>query len=62
MAGQGRRPALDGVRTLLAFVRLVPVVMPFGIGIGNAPGVIVTVIFAVPPSSGSRTSASSSTG
>lgn len=41
------RPVLDGMQTVPAFVYLVPVVMLFGIG--NVPGVIVTVIFAVAP-------------
>ena len=41
------RPVLDAMQTIPAFVYLVPVVMLFGIG--NVPGVIVTVIFAVPP-------------
>jgi glycine betaine/proline transport system permease protein len=41
------RPILDGMQTIPAFVYLVPVVMLFGIG--NVPGVIVTVIFALPP-------------
>jgi glycine betaine/proline transport system permease protein len=41
------RPILDGMQTIPAFVYLVPVVMLFGIG--NVPGVIVTVIFAVAP-------------
>ena len=41
------RPVLDGMQTIPAFVYLVPVVMLFGIG--NVPGVIVTVIFAVAP-------------
>ena len=41
------RPALDGMQTIPAFVYLVPIVMLFGIG--NVPGVIVTVIFAVAP-------------
>ncbi len=41
------RPLLDGMQTIPAFVYLVPVVMLFGIG--NVPGVIVTVIFAVAP-------------
>ena len=41
------RPVLDGMQTIPAFVYLVPIVMLFGIG--NVPGVIVTVIFAVPP-------------
>jgi glycine betaine/proline transport system permease protein len=41
------RPLLDGMQTIPAFVYLVPVVMLFGIG--NVPGVIVNVIFAVAP-------------
>ncbi|MFV0601912.1 MAG: glycine betaine/L-proline ABC transporter permease ProW [Brachymonas sp.] len=41
------RPVLDAMQTTPAFVYLVPVVMLFGIG--NVPGVIVTVIFALPP-------------
>lgn len=41
------RPALDAMQTTPAFVYLVPIVMLFGIG--NVPGVVVTIIFAVPP-------------
>ena len=41
------RPVLDGMQTIPAFVYLVPVVMLFGIG--NVPGVIVTIVFAIPP-------------
>jgi glycine betaine/proline transport system permease protein len=41
------RPLLDAMQTLPAFVYLVPVVMLFGIG--NVPGVLVTIVFAVPP-------------
>ncbi|MCX2546649.1 glycine betaine/L-proline ABC transporter permease ProW [Pseudomonas sp. COW5] len=41
------RPVLDAMQTLPAFVYLVPVVMLFGIG--NVPGVIVTIIFSVAP-------------
>lgn len=41
------RPVLDAMQTLPAFVYLVPVVMLFGIG--NVPGVIVTIIFSVSP-------------
>lgn len=41
------RPFLDIMQTILAFVYLVPVVML--IGIGNVSGVIVTIIFALPP-------------
>ena len=41
------RPLLDLMQTIPAFVYLVPVVML--IGIGNVAGVIVTVVFALPP-------------
>ncbi|ESX09710.1 MULTISPECIES: ABC transporter permease subunit [unclassified Mesorhizobium] len=41
------RPILDTMQTIPSFVYLVPVVMLFGIG--NVPGVIVTIIFALPP-------------
>ncbi|TBW53744.1 proline/glycine betaine ABC transporter permease ProW [Marinobacter halodurans] len=41
------RPILDAMQTTPAFVYLVPIVMLFGIG--NVPGVIVTIIFAVAP-------------
>ncbi|MDD3448019.1 MAG: glycine betaine/L-proline ABC transporter permease ProW [Gammaproteobacteria bacterium] len=41
------RPVLDAMQTLPAFVYLVPIVMLFGIG--NVPGVVVTIIFALPP-------------
>lgn len=41
------RPVLDTMQTIPAFVYLVPVVML--IGIGNVSGVIVTIVFAVPP-------------
>ena len=41
------RPVLDKMQTLPAFVYLVPVALQ--IGIGNVPGVIVTIIFALPP-------------
>ena len=41
------RPVLDAMQTTPAFVYLVPVVMLFGIG--NVPGVIVTIVFALPP-------------
>jgi glycine betaine/proline transport system permease protein len=43
----GVRPVLDTMQTIPAFVYLVPVVMM--IGIGNVSGVIVTIIFALPP-------------
>ena len=41
------RPLLDTMQTIPAFVYLVPVVMLMGIG--NVSGVIVTIIFALPP-------------
>jgi glycine betaine/proline transport system permease protein len=41
------RPILDFMQTIPSFVYLVPVVMLFGIG--DAPGVIVTCFFAIPP-------------
>lgn len=41
------RPVLDAMQTTPAFVYLVPVVMLFGIG--NVPGVVVTIVFALPP-------------
>ncbi len=41
------RPILDIMQTIPPFVYLVPIVMLFGVGI--VPGVIATIIFAVPP-------------
>lgn len=41
------RPILDVMQTLPGFVYMVPVVML--VGIGNVPGVIVTIVFALPP-------------
>lgn len=41
------RPIMDAMQTTPAFVYLVPVVMLFGIG--NVPGVVTTIIFALPP-------------
>lgn len=41
------RPILDFMQTMPSFVYLVPVVMLFGIG--DAPGVIVTCLFAITP-------------
>lgn len=41
------RPVLDLMQTIPSFVYLVPVVMLFGIG--NVPGIIVTVIYALAP-------------
>ena len=46
-AQRAMRPILDAMQTTPAFVYLVPVVMLFGIG--NVPGVIVTIVFALPP-------------
>ena len=46
-AQRAMRPFLDAMQTTPAFVYLVPVVMLFGIG--NVPGVIVTIVFALPP-------------
>jgi glycine betaine/proline transport system permease protein len=41
------RPILDGMQTIPSFVYLIPAIMFFGIG--NVPGIIATVIFALPP-------------
>jgi glycine betaine/proline transport system permease protein len=41
------RPVMDLMQTMPAFVWLVPVVTLFGIGV--VPGVIATIIFALPP-------------
>lgn len=41
------RPVLDLMQTLPAFVYLVPIVLV--VGIGSVPGVLVTFVFAVPP-------------
>ncbi|MGO4175521.1 ABC transporter permease [Bosea sp. TAF32] len=43
----GLQPVLDVMQTTPSFVYLVPVVMLFGIG--TVPGVIATIIFAMPP-------------
>ena len=43
----GMRPVLDTMQTIPPFVYLVPVVML--VGIGNVSGVLVTIVFAVPP-------------
>ncbi len=43
----GVRPILDFMQTMPVFVYLIPAVMFFGIGV--APGVIATIIFALPP-------------
>jgi glycine betaine/proline transport system permease protein len=44
---QAIRPAMDLMQTMPAFVWLVPVVTLFGIG--YVPGVVATIIFALPP-------------
>ena len=41
------RPILDIMQTLPSFVYLIPVVMLFGVGL--TPGVVATIIFALPP-------------
>jgi glycine betaine/proline transport system permease protein len=41
------RPLLDLMQTMPAFVYLIPAVMLFGLG--RVPGVLATVIFAMPP-------------
>ncbi|HEY4037865.1 MAG TPA: ABC transporter permease subunit, partial [Burkholderiaceae bacterium] len=41
------RPVLDFMQTMPAFVYLIPVAMLFGLG--KVPGVLATVIFAMPP-------------
>lgn len=46
-AASTMRPVLDAMQTTPAFVYLVPIVMLFGIG--NVPGVVVTIVFALPP-------------
>ncbi|HLT01335.1 MAG TPA: proline/glycine betaine ABC transporter permease [Geminicoccaceae bacterium] len=43
----GIRPILDIMQTTPAFVYLVPVVMLFGVGM--VPGIIATIVFALPP-------------
>jgi len=42
------RPFLDLMQTMPSFVYLIPAVIFFGLG--NVPGIIATVIFAMPPS------------
>ena len=41
------RPLLDIMQTIPSFVYLIPVVMLFGVGL--TPGVVATIIFALPP-------------
>jgi glycine betaine/proline transport system permease protein len=43
----GLRPLLDFMQTMPAFVYLIPAVMLFGLG--RVPGVLATVVFAMPP-------------
>ena len=43
----GLRPVLDIMQTIPPFVYLVPIVMLFGVGL--VPGIIATIIFALPP-------------
>ena len=41
------RPVLDVMQTIPSFVYLIPVVMLFGVGL--TPGVVATIVFALPP-------------
>ena len=41
------RPILDAMQTMPSFVYLVPVIFFFGLG--NAPAVVATIIYAIPP-------------
>lgn len=41
------RPVLDFMQTMPAFVYLIPAVMLFGLG--RVPGILATVVFAMPP-------------
>ncbi len=41
------RPILDIMQTIPSFVYLIPVVMLFGVGL--VPGVVATIVFALPP-------------
>ena len=41
------RPVLDIMQTIPSFVYLIPVVMLFGVGL--TPGVVATIVFALPP-------------
>jgi len=43
----GVRPVLDFMQTMPAFVYLIPAAMVFGLG--RVPGIMATVIFAMPP-------------
>lgn len=44
---RGLRPVLDLMQTMPAFVYLIPAAMFFGLG--RVPGVVATIIFAMPP-------------
>lgn len=44
------RPVLDFMQTMPAMVYLIPGVIFFGVGV--VPGIIATIIFALPPASG----------
>ncbi|MFC4003720.1 ABC transporter permease [Prauserella oleivorans] len=41
------KPVMDFLQTMPAFVYLIPAVIFFGIGVG--PGIVATVVFALPP-------------
>jgi glycine betaine/proline transport system permease protein len=41
------RPALDLMQTLPVFVYLLPTILFFGVG--DAPGLVATIVFAIPP-------------
>lgn len=47
-AGAAFKPMLDFMQTMPAFVYLIPAIFFFGIG--KVPGIVATVIFAMPPS------------
>lgn len=47
LVGKITRPVLDFMQTLPVFVYLIPAVFFFGIGV--VPGVVATMIFAIPP-------------
>lgn len=47
LVGKIARPVLDFMQTLPVFVYLIPAVFFFGIGV--VPGVVATMIFAIPP-------------
>lgn len=47
IAGKIIRPFLDFMQTMPAFVYLIPAAMFFGVG--KVPGIIATVVFAMPP-------------